>query len=129
MAIHVALAYPVILFPAQQSLLHSFIMPIYTRIAGKRSLRSVTDPALFQGSRVVKVEASPAVDEGSTIRSALHSPPQDHTERQSSHRTLSVEVIDAEEIPLALRIASAVTITFLTAVIAILLPQAEIVFG
>lgn len=123
MAIHVALAYPVILFPAQQSLLHSLIMPIYRRLRGG-TVRS--NLAMFEGSRLVKVETVPntATDDDS---SNVHSPLLPTF--GGRQRTISMETLDAEDIPLPLRVASAVTITLLTAVIAIMLPQAEIVFG
>lgn len=147
MAIHVALAYPVILFPAQQSLLHSVIMPLYlhrTKRSGlaasltssSASHEGTNTAAMFEQSKIISVEADSNSNGGEeSTRSVLHTSTADMEEQKdpaahpSRSRAYSMEVLDAQEPPLPLRIASSLFITSLTALIAILLPQAEIVFG
>lgn len=110
MAIHIALAYPVVLFPAQQCLITSFFLPLYHQWCGPRGMQANQQYA-YEGSSHCLASAS-----STDIEPLL---PYGVDSQNLSHAAA----------PLPLRLLSSFATTFCITVVAIVVPQAELVFG
>jgi amino acid permease len=130
MVVHIALAYPVILYPAQQNFVAAFLLPLYNSFTSASPTEEFTITTnLAENSLLSSTESVlHANNSSSFFTESTVSPPKSsfHVEAE---RTSTVTPPILNLAPLPLRIFSALSIAFCTSLVAIVLPQAEVVFG